>query len=153
FVGIVHDRASPHGEPKPAVLSVAQVGWDIGLQLWGIDGGEQPGLGGIPQVASVHRQQHIGRRLVALGLEPLEEFRGTAVKDFNNNASLFGKGVEDWLLTVVPCRVDHYLLGGCGWACAQHDANAQSCYDRQYENGPRLQPASCAHRPVSSKIL
>src|SRR5262245_25093017 len=37
-------------------LTVAQVGGDIGLQLWGVDACEQPGLGGVPQVTGVYRQ-------------------------------------------------------------------------------------------------
>ena len=88
-LGVVHDRAGADGQPEPAVLR--DRGGAPGCSSCssaGVHHGQQPGLGGLPEVPGVDRDQHVGRRLVALGLEPLEQLGVARVQDLQGDPGL-----------------------------------------------------------------
>ena len=106
---VVHDGACAHGEADPAHLGIAQVRGEVGLKLRRVHLLEQTRARGVPEVAGVDGQQHVGRRPVALGAQPLEHLTGAAVQDLDLDPGLLRERFERRLLAVVTRGVDDDL--------------------------------------------
>ena len=76
-----HRRADAGADAPPRALRVAQALVDVRAQRRGLDGLEQPGLLGAPEVREVRGHEQVGGRLGAFTAQPLEELgRGAAAQ-------------------------------------------------------------------------
>ena len=78
---------------------------DVGLEGRRVDGGEQPGVVGPPQVGQVRGDEHVGRGVRPLLLEPFEQLRAGAAAQLDVDAGLLLEVLEDLFAPVVRTPV------------------------------------------------
>ena len=90
---------------------MAQLGRDALLQHRRGHRLQDARLVGAPQPAGVDRDQHVGRAVAALGLDPLDQLVGVALDQVDLDPGLLGEPVvERDVGVVVPRRVEVDLL-------------------------------------------
>ncbi len=74
---------------------------------------QQAFIGRLPKIAGIHRQQHIGGGVLALGLQALHQRALLVGDELHRHASLLGEGIEHRLDQLLRTRrVNHDLVGG-----------------------------------------
>ena len=109
---IEENGAGAHRQAEPLVAGVAQVGRDIGGQHLRLHRLERAFPGGFPQVAGVHRDQHVRRGILALGLEALQQCAFLVGDELDLDAGFLGVGIEHRLdQLLVAGGIDNHFIG------------------------------------------
>ncbi|MCY1428623.1 hypothetical protein D9M71_445130 [compost metagenome] len=128
-LGGIGDGPRTQRQAGPAVGAGAVLRRDVGVEDRRVERLQDAHLLGLPEVAGIHREQQIGRRIGALGLDPRHQ-RGFLVGDeLHLDAGLGGVGIEHRLDQLVDARgVDHHLVGRlrCTGQCGEHESGEQS---------------------------
>ena len=128
------DHPRPLGERKPAPVGIAQMGRHRRGQHRGFDRRQQVLVRIDGEPADIHGEHHIGRAVLALGLEPLGETLG-GVDDVDLDPGLGSEGVQEGLDEEgLPVRVEVELVR----RSARHPPPSPGRRDRR---GPRARPA------------
>ncbi|MNV32625.1 hypothetical protein D3C71_1239670 [compost metagenome] len=109
----------PQAQAGPGVGGCPVLQRNIGVDGFRGERLEDAHLLGLPEVAGIDGQQQVGRRIRALGLEPLHQRRFLVGDELHLHAGFRGVGIEDWLDQFVDTRgVDHHFVGGLGGGAA-----------------------------------
>ena len=94
---IVDQGARTHRQAEPAVLRVAQVRRDVGLQCRRVQWLQQAQVGRLPKVAGIDGDQHVGLGTRAFGAQALHQRRCVAGQVGDLDSGLGGVAVEQRL--------------------------------------------------------
>ncbi len=109
---VVGNRACAHRQPVPASLRVAQVRRHVLVEHLRLHRLQQSALRRIPEFASIHRHQDVGRGIASFGREALDQHRRIAGRELHLDAGFARVVVEHGLdQLLVACRVDDQRFG------------------------------------------
>ena len=131
-LGAVNNGAGAQRKTIPAPLGITQMGRHTGGKNCGRHGLQHSALGGLPQIAGIDRDEHVRRRIGALGLQPGEQ-RPAAVSDVTDRDSgLLGVEIEERLDELLGATgIDDDFIGaegGNGKNQSGHQAQTSAIY-------------------------
>ena len=104
-LGRDHGDAHPRAQGPPFAARIVQLGWHVRFELGRGHGREQPRVLGPPEVREVGRDQDVGRGVVALAPEPLEELGCLAAPELDVDPGRLLEVLEHLLVAVVRAAV------------------------------------------------
>jgi hypothetical protein len=100
-----HRRADAHAQRPPGAVGVAQPRLRLALEPLALDGREQAGLLRAPEVREVGGHQQVGRGVVALGAQALEQLGGGAAAQLDGQPGALLEAAERPLVAVLGAAV------------------------------------------------
>jgi hypothetical protein len=110
-LGRAHRRADAQAHAPPLAVGVAELGRHLALERLRAHGCQQARLLGAPEVGQVRGHQQVGRRVRALGLQPLEQLGRRAAAQLERLAGLLLEVLERLLVSVLRAAVVDHDVG------------------------------------------
>ena len=136
-LGRAHRRADTGADAPPSALGVAQALVDLAPQRGRLDGLEQPGLLGAPEVREVRGDEQVGGRLGTLAAQALEQLGRGAAAQLDLQPGLLLEGLERLLVPVLRAAV---VDDDVGRAAERERSGGEQGDDEHGGSGERDQP-------------